>query len=64
MKKYDVNYEGGKCPMGYEYVSEYHTRSGKFVDAHCRKLRKHVRDDLDPGMSVIEAGNPFEASVE
>ena len=50
--------------MGYEYVSEYHTRSGKFVDAHCRKLRKHVRDDPDPGMSVIETGNPFEASVE
>ena len=40
MSKYSLTYEDGKCPLGYEYVSGYMTMEGKWVDAHCRKLRR------------------------
>ena len=41
MKKYDLQYEGGKCPMGYEYVEGYTNFSGRWVEGYCRKLPKH-----------------------
>ena len=62
MKKYDLNYEGGKCPMGQEYVAGYRRKDGVFVNAHCRKLKRHVRDDFDHGMSTVEIANPFDGS--
>ena len=40
MKKYSLNYEGGKCPFGYEYVSA-HRQGEIWIDSYCRKLVKH-----------------------
>ena len=39
MKKYSLNYEGGRCPFGYEYVNA-HSKGGLWIDAYCRKLIK------------------------
>ena len=38
-KTFDPNYEGGKCPYGYEYVESYITASGRTVQPYCRKLK-------------------------
>ena len=43
MSKYRHDYEDGKCPLGY--VSGYMTMEGKWVDAHCRKLRRLKKPD-------------------
>lgn len=47
MKKYSMNYEGGKCPLGYEYVSA-HKQRDKWIDSYCRKLTTHrfINPDL------------------
>ena len=43
LKKYSANYEGGRCPLGYEFVHGY-TDKGIWHDSYCRKIRK-VRVD-------------------
>ena len=43
--KVRLDYEDGKCPMGYEYVSGYMTMEGKWIDAHCCKLRRLKKPD-------------------
>ena len=43
LKKYSMNYEGGKCPLGYEFVNSY-TQNGRFIDSYCRKIPKHRWD--------------------
>lgn len=46
MHRYDLQYEGGKCPLGHEYVSGYTDSTGKWHDAYCRKLgRRQPRKD-------------------
>ena len=52
MSKYSLNYEDGKCPMGYEYVSGYMTMEGKWVDAHCRKLRRQKNQTLQRNLNA------------
>ena len=38
MKKiYDLRYEGGRCPLGYEYIEGY-SRDGITVHGYCRKI--------------------------
>ena len=38
MKKvYDIRYQGGKCPLGYEYIEGY-SRDGIHVHGYCRKI--------------------------
>lgn len=37
--KYSMNYEGGKCPFGFEFVNA-HSQGGKWIDSYCRKIRK------------------------
>jgi hypothetical protein len=36
-KRYDIRYEGGKCPLGYEYIEGY-SRDGIHVHGYCRKI--------------------------
>ncbi|MCL4314407.1 MAG: hypothetical protein M1454_01580 [Candidatus Thermoplasmatota archaeon] len=36
-KVYDIRYQGGKCPLGYEYVEPY-SRDGIYVRGYCRKI--------------------------
>ena len=36
-KVYDIRYQGGKCPLGYEYVEPY-SRDGIHVHGYCRKI--------------------------
>ncbi len=43
--RYSLNYEEGKCPMGYEYVNGYMTIEDKWVQSHCRRLRKRNKPD-------------------
>ena len=43
--RYRRDYEDGKCPMGYEYVNGYMTMEGKWVQSHCRELRKRNKPD-------------------
>ena len=39
MKKvYDIRYQGGKCPLGYEYVPSHMRHDGVYVHGYCRKL--------------------------
>ena len=39
MKKvYDLRYQGGKCPLGFEYVPAYLRQDGVYVQAYCRKI--------------------------
>lgn len=39
--KYSINYEGGKCPVGYEYVNGFFdVATRKWHDAYCRKIKK------------------------
>ena len=39
MKKvYDIRYEGGKCPLGFEYVPPTMRHDGVYVHGYCRKL--------------------------
>lgn len=42
MSKYDIRYEGGRCPPGYEHVDGYTNFRGIWTDAYCRKLPKHM----------------------
>ena len=46
MKKYSINYEGGKCPLGYVYV-EGHMSRNIWIDPFCRKLPKYRFSDPD-----------------
>ena len=43
LRRYSKDYEQGRCPYGYEYVSGY-TSHGVWHDSYCRKIRK-VRFD-------------------
>lgn len=43
-KRYDLKYEGGKCPIGYEYVAGF-KRNGHEVRAFCRKISKYRFSD-------------------
>ena len=36
-KHYDLRYEGGRCPLGWEYVEGY-SRDGITVHGYCRKI--------------------------
>ena len=48
MKKvYDLRYQGGKCPLGYEYVPSHTRHDGVYVHGYCRKLntRKARREE-------------------
>lgn len=36
-KVYNMAYEGGKCPLGYEYIEGY-SRDGIRVHGYCRKI--------------------------
>ena len=36
-KRYDLLYEGEKCPLGWEYVEGY-SRDGITVHGYCRKI--------------------------
>ena len=45
--KYNVNYMGGKCPLGYEYVESFERADGTTVNSFCRKIPK-VRTGRDP----------------
>lgn len=47
MRKYSMNYENGKCPIGYEFVDGYTDRYGKWHDSYCRKIRKYRKDPYD-----------------
>ena len=39
--KYSIDYEGGKCPVGYEYVHGFfNIETRKWHDAYCRKIKK------------------------
>ena len=43
---YDLNYQNGFCPYGYEYVNGYtNTSTGESVQAYCRKLKKYRFSD-------------------
>ncbi len=42
--RYNLNYENGKCPMGYEYVSGYMI-AGREITPYCRKIRKYWFSD-------------------
>lgn len=46
MKKYRMDYEEGRCPVGFEYIAGYMTLEGKWVDSYCRKLPR--RKGYDP----------------
>ena len=45
--KYSLNYMGGKCPLGYEYVESFERADGTIVNSFCRKIPK-VRTGRDP----------------
>ena len=34
--KYNVNYMGGKCPLGYEYVESFERADGTTVNSFCQ----------------------------
>ena len=36
-KIYNMAYEGGKCPLGWEYIEGY-SRDGIWVHGYCRKI--------------------------
>ncbi len=38
-RKYDLNYEEGKCPYRYEFVRA-HNEKDIYIDSYCRKLSK------------------------
>ena len=45
-KGYDLNYQGGFCPYGYEYVNGYiNTATGENVQAYSRRLKKYRFND-------------------
>ena len=46
MRKYRMDYEEGRCPVGFEYIASYMTMEGKWVDSYCRKLPR--RKNYDP----------------
>lgn len=37
-KVYDIRYQGGKCPLGYEYVPAHVRDDGVYVQGYCRKI--------------------------
>ena len=39
-EKYDPNYMGGKCPLGYSWVDPHYNGS-VYVKGYCRKIKKH-----------------------
>jgi hypothetical protein len=43
--KYDLNYMGGKCPYGFEWVDGYwknnDTFHGTWIKGYCRKIKKY-----------------------
>lgn len=44
MKKYSESYEGGRCPLGYEFVNGYTDNSRVWHNSYCRKIRKFRND--------------------
>lgn len=61
MKKYSLNYEGGRCPFGFEYVSA-HRKGDIWIDGYCRKLMKHrLFGDPDSIDQKIRQKNEAEA---
>ena len=46
LKKYSPNYEGGRCPVGYEYVNGYYEK-GVWVDSYCRKIKRYRTDPYE-----------------
>ena len=49
-KIYNLNYENGRCPLGYEYV-ESHYSAGTHVRAYCRKFRNRKYEKIDDGIA-------------
>lgn len=39
-KRYSKDYEEGRCPMGYEFVSGYTDSHSVWHDSYCRKIKK------------------------
>ena len=39
-KRYRTDYENGRCPMGYEFVSGYNDSHMTWHDSYCRKIKK------------------------
>ncbi|OWP57378.1 MAG: hypothetical protein B2I17_01710 [Thermoplasmatales archaeon B_DKE] len=50
-KKFDLNYEGGKCPYGYEFVNS-HKQGNTTIDSYCRKIPKKRFSFSDPDAKV------------
>jgi hypothetical protein len=45
MKKYfDLNYERGRCPYGYEFVAGYANIDGSTVNSYCRRIKRSLRE--------------------
>jgi len=52
-KKYDKDYEGGRCPYGYEFVNA-HKQGNTMVDSYCRKIPKKRFSDPDRKQQKIK----------
>ena len=44
MKKFDPDYEGGKCPYGYLFVESFSDSHGTYHQSYCRKIPKFRTD--------------------
>ena len=48
MKKYSPDYENGKCPLGFEFISGYYDSANRrHVQSYCRKIRKFRIDPTE-----------------
>lgn len=47
-KRYNLAYENGKCPMGFEYVDAYYDSiNRRHVQSYCRKIKKFRIDPTE-----------------
>ena len=53
LKKYNLDYQGGKCPLGYEFVGAY-SRGNVHVPSFCRKMPVY-RFKKDPETRLRES---------
>lgn len=61
-KRYSPNYEGGKCPIGFEFVKGYWDNNRIWHDSYCRKIRK-LRVDPETKANEKER-REFEKSLD
>ena len=52
-KVYDLRYEGGKCPLGWEYVEGY-SRDGITVHGYCRKISSRKASHTSPQLPSFQ----------